>query len=134
MRHLVAEAGLQDSIELDSAGTGAWHVGEPPDTRATAAARKRGIELSGQARRFEPSDFDDFDLVVAMDRSNRAALMRLAGDGPNLGKIRMLREFDPAAPPDAEVPDPYYGGRDGFDEVLEIVQRACRGLLADLSR
>ncbi len=134
MRHLVQEAGLGDEIAVESAGTGAWHVGEPPDARATAAAARRGIRLHGQARRFEPGDFARFDYVLAMDRSNRAALMRLAGDGPELRKVALLRDFDPGAPFDAEVPDPYYGGPDGFETVLDVCEQACRGLLEHLRR
>ncbi len=132
MRHLVEEAGLADQFQLDSAGTGAWHVGEPPDARGRAAGARRGITLTGTARRFEPGDFARFDHVVAMDRSNRAALMRLAGDGPELRKVMMLRDFEPGAGLDAQVPDPYYGGDEGFDEVFDICERACRGLLEHL--
>lgn len=134
MRQLVREEGLEDSIELDSAGTGGWHVGSPPDARAVAAARARGIILDGSARKVSRDDFDDFDLVLAMDRSNLRELRQLARFEEGRSKIRLLREFDPASAPDEdqEVPDPYYGAPGGFDEVLDLVQAACRGLLAHI--
>jgi protein-tyrosine phosphatase len=132
MRRLVREAGLEEAIEVDSAGTGGWHVGSPPDPRALAAARARGITLDGSARQFSADDFDDFDLVVAMDRSNLRALRALARSEEERSGVRLLREFDPqsAAEEDPEVPDPYYGAPGGFDEVLDLVQRADAGLLA----
>jgi len=134
MRALVREAGLQDEIELDSAGTGSWHVGSPPDRRAATAARARGIVLGGSAREVREDDFEDFDLVLAMDRSNMRDLRRLAPDEHARAKVRLLREFDPASAgaEDLDVPDPYYGAVGGFEEVLELVQAACRGLLEQI--
>jgi low molecular weight protein-tyrosine phosphatase len=134
MRALVREEGLQDSIELDSAGTGNWHVGSPPDPRAIAAARARGIALEGCAREVRREDFDDFDLVLAMDRSNMRELRRLEPGAQALAKVRLLREFDPASAgaEDLDVPDPYHGAAGGFDEVLDLVQAACRGLLEQI--
>jgi protein-tyrosine phosphatase len=131
MRALVNEEGMSDSVVLDSAGTGEWHVGSAPDTRARMAARKRGLELGGTARTVRRSDVDDFDLLLAMDRSNLADLRALARDADDLAKVRLLREFDPESvrTGDLEVPDPYYGAPGGFDEVLDIVQAACAGLL-----
>jgi protein-tyrosine phosphatase len=131
MRALVREAGLDGEFELDSAGTGAWHVGNPPDARATATAQRRGIALEGEARQVRPEDFEHYDLLLAADRENLADLRALAPDGEARAKIRLLREFDPdsAGAPDLDVPDPYYGGPDGFDEVLDLVEAACRGLL-----
>ena len=131
MRALVEEAGLGRQVQLDSAGTGAWHVGEPPDRRAIVAARARGIELHGAAREVTRTDFDDFDLVLAMDRSNMRALRRLAPSEEAREKVRLLREFDPASAgaADLDVPDPYYGAAGGFDEVLDLVHAACAGLL-----
>ena len=131
MRALVAQAGLEHSIELDSAGTGSWHVGDPPDARASAAARARGIELAGAAREVRASDFERFDLLLAMDRANLAQLRRLAPDEQARARVRLLREFDPASAgrEDLDVPDPYYGAAGGFAEVLELVQAACAGLL-----
>lgn len=135
MRHLVAEAGLTDRIVIDSAGTGAWHVGHPPDERSTAAAAARGITLAGRARQVRDADFDDFDLLLCADAANvRDLLALLPPDSPARARVRRLREFDPAAVAagDLDVPDPYYGGPDGFDAVLDLVERACAGLLAQL--
>jgi protein-tyrosine phosphatase len=129
MRKLVADAGLADQIALDSAGTGSWHVGELPDPRTRAAAQNRGYELAHRARQFMAADFERFDLVVAMDRENLARLSRLArGDAAT--KLRLLRSFDHEADEGAEVPDPYSGGEDGFEHVLDLCERACKGLLA----
>jgi protein-tyrosine phosphatase len=134
MRHLVKEAGLEKTIGIESAGTGDWHVGHARDERSRAVGEARGIPLAGAARQFVPQDFDDFDHVLAMDRANRAELLRLARDDRDRAKVALLRSFDPTAPADAEVPDPYYGGARGFDEVFDICDRACRGLLATLRR
>lgn len=135
MRALAAEAGVDHRIEIDSAGTGSWHVGHPPDDRAAAAAARRGIELVGAARRVEPSDLDRFDLVIAMDRDNLAELRRMAGDGGHREKLALLRQYDEAAAAagELEVPDPYYGGEDGFDLVLDVVTAGCRGLLLEIA-
>ena len=134
MRHVVREAGLEDRIEIDSAGTGGWHVGAPPDERATAAARRREIALEGAARKFTRADFDRFDLILAMDESNRRDLLAHAPDDAARAKVRLLREFDPASDgaPDLDVPDPYYGGEQGFEHVLDLVDAATRGLLGRL--
>jgi protein-tyrosine phosphatase len=134
MRHLLREEGLEDEITVDSAGTGAWHVGNPPDRRATAAARARGIVLEGAARQVRPSDFDDYDLLLVADRENLADLRAIAPDEAARAKVRLLREFDPASDgaADLDVPDPYYGGPDGFEDVLDLVEAACRGLLAEV--
>lgn len=141
MRALVSREGLEDSIEVESAGTGGWHVGSPPDARAAEAARARGVALGGTARQVRAQDFDDFNLLLAMDSENLRALRRLAPGEQERAKVRLLREFDPASAPasgahagaeDLDVPDPYYGGADGFDEVFELVQAACAGLLEQL--
>jgi protein-tyrosine phosphatase len=134
MRALVREAGMEDRIELDSAGTGGWHVGSPPDERATAAAAARGIALEGAARQVSVADFDDFNLMIAMDSANLSDLRDLAGDDRRREKVRLLREFDPAGadPGDLDVPDPYYGPGDGFERVLDMVEASCRGLLAQI--
>jgi protein-tyrosine phosphatase len=131
MGALLAEAGLDGTVEIESAGTGDWHVGKPPDERARATAARRGIELAGAARTVEPADFERFDLIVAMDRENHAELGRRAPDEGTREKIVLLREFDPdaVAAGELEVPDPYYGGEDGFEHVLDVVEQACRGLL-----
>jgi len=134
MRHLLREEGLEDEITIDSAGTGAWHVGNPPDRRATAAAAARGIVLEGAARQVRPSDFDDYDLLLVADRENLADLRAIAPGEAARAKVRLLREFDPASEgaPDLDVPDPYYGGPDGFEDVLDLVEAACRGLLTEI--
>jgi protein-tyrosine phosphatase len=131
MRALVREEGLTNTIQLESAGTGSWHVGSPPDARASAAARSRGIALEGTARQVREEDFKDFDLIVAMDRANVRELRGLAPGEEERAKVRLLREFDPAGAgaEDLDVPDPYYGAPGGFDEVLDLVQAACQGLL-----
>lgn len=136
MAKLVADAGLDAAIALDSAGTGAWHVGTPPDPRATAAATRRGISMRGVARQVTLADFEHFDLLLAMDGENRRALDRLAPHEDAAGKVRLLREFDSTGPDvvSLDVPDPYYGGVDGFDRVLDLVEAACAGLLAELRR
>jgi protein-tyrosine phosphatase len=135
MRSLLADAGMAASVQLDSAGTGAWHVGSPPDGRARAAARARGVRLDGRARQVRERDFGEFDLLLAMDRENAGALERMAPDRDGRAKVRLLREFDPAAAgaQDLDVPDPYYGGSGGFEEVLDLVEAACAGLLAQIS-
>ncbi len=131
MRALVDREGLQGSIEVESAGTGGWHVGSPPDRRAAEAARARGVALDGTARQVRAQDFLDFDLLVAIDGENLRALRSLAPGGQERAKLRLLREFDPAsaAAGDLDVPDPYYGAAGGFDEVFELVWTACEGLL-----
>jgi protein-tyrosine phosphatase len=136
MRSLVAQAGLADRIVLDSAGTGSWHVGSPPDTRAAAAASARGVAVEGRARQVERVDFEQFDLLLAMDRENLGVLRRLAPDDDARRRVRLLREFDPASTgsADLDVPDPYYGAANGFDLVLDLIEAACAGLLAEIRR
>jgi protein-tyrosine phosphatase len=130
MRALLRDEGLEDVVEVDSAGIGDWHAGDPPDARATAAAQARGITLAGAARKIGASDFDDYDLILAADRSNLHDLEAVVPAGAR-AKLHLLREFDPASAGagDLDVPDPYYGGDDGFDHVLDLVEAACRGLL-----
>jgi protein-tyrosine phosphatase len=123
MRSLIEEEGLGDEIEVDSAGTGDWHVGSPPDRRSTEAAARRGVVLSGTARQVRAADFDDFDLILAMDSQNLHDLRTIA-PAASEHKVRMLADID--------VPDPYYGGADGFDTVLDILEKSCRVLLDEL--
>jgi protein-tyrosine phosphatase len=130
MRALLREEGV-DGVEVDSAGIGDWHLGDAPDRRSTAAAAQRGIVLEGASRQVRPSDFEDFDLLIAMDRSNRRDLLELAPDAEAAAKVRLLREWEPGAT-DLDVPDPFYGEGRGFEDVLDMVQASCRGLLADL--
>ena len=134
MRHKLRDAGLGEDVDVESAGTGGWHIGHSPDERATAAAKLRGIELASRAQRFEATHFDDFDLILAMDRQNHADMRALAPHADAEGKLRLLREFDPeaVAADDLEVPDPYCGGDEGFEDVLDMVDRACDGLLEEI--
>lgn len=128
--HLVREAGLTHRFEVDSAGTGDWHVGERPDARAVAVAKKHGVELPSRARQVTPADLDAFDHVLAMDRENLRDLERMARRGA-AADIRLLRRHDPVRDGD-DVPDPYYGGPSGFDLVYEMVHRSCAALLDEL--
>lgn len=136
MTKLVSEAGLHERIEIDSAGTGAWHVGERADDRALAEARRRGVELESRARQFQSADFASF--VLAMDGRNLADLHDLAPDPDARAKVHLLRSFDTAGNGGAtsrdglDVPDPYYGGSNGFADVYDLVDAACRGLLDHL--
>jgi protein-tyrosine phosphatase len=134
MRTLIEQSGMADAIEVDSAGTGAWHLGSPPDARAGAAALGRGVRLDGSARQVTAADFESFDLLLAMDAANRRELLRAADGEEQRAKVRMLREFDPdsSRSGDLDVPDPYYGGDGGFEEVLDLVQAACAGLLGEI--
>ena len=126
MRHLLRERGLDDRIEVASAGTGGWHVGEPPDARSAEAARRRGIAIDGAAQQVQVADFEAYDLLVAMDRSNERDLLRLAPDADARAKVRLLLEAE-------DVPDPYYGGPSGFDDVLDLVTGGCQRLLDELA-
>ncbi|MFN8035506.1 MAG: low molecular weight protein-tyrosine-phosphatase [Acidimicrobiia bacterium] len=130
----VAEAGLTGCIEVDSAGTGSWHLGDVPDRRTRAEAARRGIPLDHYGKQFASGDFARYDLVLAMDRANQSDLRALAPDSTARAKIRLLRSFDPAADGALEIPDPYYGGPDDFAEVFDLVDAACRGLLDALRR
>ena len=130
-RHFVQEAGLADRIKIDSAGTHAYHTGEPADRRASAAAERRGYSLADiRARRVQAEDFENFNYIVAMDRLNHVTLIDRA-DAEHHDKIRLFLEFSSAE--EDEVPDPYYGGAAGFDRVLDLVEEASRGLLETLS-
>ena len=130
MRTLIAGAGLADRIEVDSAGTGRWHIGECPDPRTVEAAQRRGIALDHRARLLTRADLDRFDLLIAMDRDNLRSLERMANAPHHADKLHLLRSFDPAAPAGAEVPDPWAGDERGFEHVLDVCEAACRGLLA----
>jgi protein-tyrosine phosphatase len=130
-RHFVNEAGLNEEITVDSAGTHAYHVGEPPDRRAMAAAERRGVSLVGlKARRVTDDDFERFDHIIAMDEDNLIRLQEQSTDEYR-DKISLFLSF--AADTETEVPDPYYGGGAGFERVLDLVEKASRGLLETLS-
>jgi protein-tyrosine phosphatase len=132
MKHIVADEGLDGHICVESAGTAGWHAGEGADGRTVAEATRRGVRMPHVARQFTADDFERFDLVLAMDDDNVNALLQRAPDADAAERVRLLRSFDPASPPHAEVPDPYYGGPDGFAEVFDLCLAACRGLLASL--
>ena len=120
-------------IEIDSAGTHAYHVGEPPDPRTIEAATRRGIDLTGlRARQVHDDDFERFDLILAMDRLNHATLLDRSPPEHH-ERIRTLLEFAGKTAP-ADVPDPYYGGARGFDDVLDLVESAVEGLLTEIGR
>ena len=128
-RHLIRERGLGDRISVDSAGTGSWHVGESPDIRSIRTAEGHGVTLTGAARQVRPEDFRNFDYIVAMDRSNLGNLERFRDGAGGKAALHLLREFDPQGGPEAEVPDPYYGGPGGFEDVYAMVERSSRALL-----
>jgi len=131
VRALAARELPEVGLEVDSAGTAAYHVGEPPDPRMQAAAARRGYELKAlRARVVEPRDFERFDLILAMDRENLEVLHRRAPEQAR-ERVRLFLEFSPDSEP-REVPDPYYGGANGFEEVLDLVEAAARGLLGYL--
>lgn len=137
LRHRLENAGLDGQVRVESAGIGGWHVGDPADPRAVAALRERGYDgTSHQARQFEPEWFDRCDLVLAMDQDNFRDLRRLAPSGTARDKVRMFRSYDPEAQAtrDLDVPDPYYGGADGFAHVLNQVERAADGLVDALRK
>jgi len=132
-RDKVRAAGLDGLIDIDSAGTGAWHVGNPPDRRMIATAKRQGVDISAQrARQFVDTDLADFDHILAMDKSNLHDILFLdAGD--DFGhRVTLFRQWDPE-PGDYEVPDPYYGGDAGFEHVYEIVDRTAEALLKGLA-
>lgn len=131
----IAEAGLAGQVVVDSAGTGDWHLGDAMDDRARAELARRGLGGDGhEARQIQPDWLDEYDLLLAMDRSNLAALHAMARGRPELsGRIALLRAFDPAAPDGAEVPDPYYGGPEEYAEVFDLVDAAAKGLVSQLS-
>jgi protein-tyrosine phosphatase len=132
-RKLLAEAGMDGRVRVDSAGTAGYHEGAQPDARAMAAARARGYDLSGiRARRVVTQDFLTFDLILAMDEDNLADL-RSAQPSDARARLGLLLDYAPSRL-DRSVPDPYYGGRNGFEQVLDLVSEACAGLLEELRR
>jgi protein-tyrosine phosphatase len=126
----VAEAGLDELVEVDSAGTGGWHEGDGADPRTVAVLAEHGYDSEHTARQFQASWFSRLDLVIALDTGHLKALRRLAPTEQDAAKVRLLRSYDPTAGHDVDVPDPYYGGMDGFEECLEMVEAASAGLLA----
>lgn len=127
-RDRVAKRGLTDRFEIDSAGTGGWHVGEPADARAAMVAESHGVTLESRARQVTEDDLARYDYVIAMDRDNLAELERMAAGVEDAAELHLLREFDPAGTGE-EVPDPYYGGASGFEAVYDMVNRSCEAFL-----
>ncbi|MGI9550113.1 MAG: low molecular weight protein-tyrosine-phosphatase [Aurantibacter sp.] len=136
-RSPLAEGILQSKVDpekvfVDSAGTGGYHVGERPDERSVEVARKHGIDITGQrCRKFTPQDFDDFDLIFAMDRSNYANILAHSESEVNTKKVKLL--LDVLEEGMQEVPDPYYGGNDGFENVYQMIDRACTAIAHNLN-
>lgn len=128
MNHLIDQNHLSGQIVCDSAGTSSYHIGSPPDRRMSAAAKQRQIVLSGSARQFTKSDFESFDLILAMDRDNYADICALAPVGKDRDKVRLMCDFCTRYTL-REVPDPYYGGPEGFNQVIDLLLDACEGLL-----
>lgn len=129
--HLLASHGLEDRFVVDSAGTGGWHAGQPADARMRAAASRRGIQLPSRARQLEPQDLQRFDHILTMDEDNLRAVLSLARNHPGEARITPMTSHCRRLQAEA-VPDPYYGGPDGFEQVLDLLEDACAGLLADL--
>jgi protein-tyrosine phosphatase len=132
MNHLITQAALSDRIVCDSAGTAGYHIGSPPDRRMAAAAQKQGIILCGRARQFIRSDFETFDRILAMDQENLANIYALDPTGKHRDQVRLMCDFCTRHTL-REVPDPYYGGPEGFNQVIDLLFDACEGLLADVT-
>ena len=130
LRRVVERRGLAEVVEIDSAGTGAWHAGEPADRRMRSAAAERGYELTSRARQVSAGDFDHFDLIVAMDRANLGDLRGL-DPGDARAELRLFSDFLPPGSPE-DVPDPYYGGPQGFDRVIDLIEQGAETLLDHL--
>jgi len=132
MNQLIEQAGLGDRILCDSAGTGSYHVGSSPDRRMTVAAKSRGISLQGQARQFKKADFEHFDLILAMDQENYRNILSLDPTGRYRDQVRLMCDFCQHHQ-EREVPDPYYGGPEGFNRVIDLLLDACQGLLTQVA-
>ncbi len=130
-QHLVNERKLSPYFFIDSAGTSAYHIDEPANSKSQWTADQHGIKLHSRARRFEATDLDEFDLILAMDQENLRNLRKLSRNGQHTEKIKLIRNFDPQ-PEDGEVPDPYYGGMNGFQNVFNVLKRSCESLLDEL--
>ncbi|MFN9175617.1 MAG: low molecular weight protein-tyrosine-phosphatase [Synechocystis sp.] len=133
MNYQIAKAGLMAQFECDSAGTSSYHVGSSPDRRMGESLRKRGYPVTGQSRQFLVEDFEEFDLILAMDRDNYLGILRQDRQGNYAHKVKMMCDYAQNFN-DKEVPDPYYGGQAGFDHVIDLLEDACRHLLAELNK
>jgi len=130
-QHLVNQREMQPYFYIDSAGTSAYHIGEPANSKSRDIAQSHGVELRSKARRFTSADLDEFDLILAMDHENLRSIQQLDIRNQFSQKIKLMRDFDPS-PADGAVPDPYYGGVDGFQHVFDVVKRSCENLLDEL--
>lgn len=131
MNHLLAQKGLTEQIICDSAGTSSYHIGSAPDPRMTKAAAKRGIQMTGKARQFEKADFENFDLILAMDRYNYRDILKLDPQNLYQNKVELMCNYASQFL-DRDVPDPYYGGADGFDYVIDLLLNCCDNLLESI--
>ncbi len=132
LAHRLEEEDLSSRVRVDSAGTGAWHLGEPPDPRSTEVALRHGIALRGRARRVSVEDFHEFDYIFAMDRDNLRDLRHLESQVEEGALLSLFREFDPDRDGDLDVPDPYYGGPDGFDLMFDMIDRTSAAFVEHL--
>lgn len=132
MNHHIAQAGLTERIECDSAGTSSYHVGSPPDRRMGESLKKRGYPVAGKSRQFQAEDFREFDLILAMDRDNYQNILVQDPQGQYASKIKLMGDYAQNFA-EKEVPDPYYGGQAGFDHVIDLLEEACRQLLTELA-
>lgn len=128
-QRMVTAQGLGDHFEIESSGTTGYHVGEMPDHRMSQTAHSHGYDLNHRARRFMPHDLEDFDLILPMDKENMQDILRHVSDKNQVPKVKLFRDFDPQGYPGSEVPDPYYGGAEGFENVFDIVERTSKSLL-----
>ena len=133
-KHLAEIDGVGENYAVDSAGTSAWHIGEQPDSRMQRVAAEHGLDYGGRSRQFERQDYDRFDLIIAMDQENHRSLLRKARSPKQQAKLHLMREFDDMGGSQLSVPDPYYGGHEGFEAVYRIIERSCQGLLQALER
>lgn len=133
MNHLIAQAGLSDRILCASAGTASYHIGSPPDRRMAIAAQQQGITLHGSARQFIKADFETFDRILAMDQENLNHICALDPAGKYRAKVQLMCDFCTRHTL-REVPDPYYGGTAGFNQVIDLLFDACEGLLVDATK
>ena len=133
-KHLVEQAGLKDKIVVDSAGTSGWHIGERPDPRSVDVAFENGIILDSYGREAKNADFEEFDYIITMDRNNYLDMKRLPGSSRDgAARLYLMRDFDDIGNGE-DVPDPYYGGEDGFTYVYELLERSCHNLLQEIIR
>ena len=130
---MVRKANVAEHFEIESSGTISYHAGELPDARMRETASRHGVTMNHRARQLKKSDLDQFDIILAMDNENLANIRKLAQNDTQLKKVQLFRDFDPESSGNAEVPDPYYGGAEGFENVYKIVNRTAANLLAELT-